>query len=650
MILKATGIIALLRRTFTGTRHLRPSLRSRTTFFTGVVAGLFLFTAVLQRSILHKPAPGRTLASALEYLPSNATPFRDALGVTWQREMALTGNLRNWRTAFLVARVPPALCPAGSGSMYAGPDSERLRRLVNALDAALRSGNGRSEVTRQALANLDAARLAGGHPLAEFIQDYNLARGVLLIGDSAGAVRRLEPYFASSAANPLRDGSLDTEWSVLHFHARMVAGLAALGLRDSVAIYHFRGGIRMLEVLAPYSRSALVGEASRAAFVVNPGAARCEGTVESALSNSMDAWAGLVAAYWQARGFVHTQALASELERLGDNRTDPLYPLLRHGVQVAHGRPSPVPENILWAASNLQRVYAANLSNPDPRLEAARAVLLLDLVDNDTWMQAVSTTSRTVDPAEAVDRCTILGRLAHELEATSRMNAGNTSFADSLRAALAVNVHARRHGCEGVAEPNDALRSDWIRLGTRLLGDSLSAHVEEWRLAMREGGEGSQRRVDETIRRSQALEAVLTPPVAVRLAARSDTTYRFVAHWRQALFAEVFDTLRARSTTNQLDSGERNRLPAVMLGLALHACDRPGECFTPANIDAVLGEQLPLALRVRYFTGNHPVLSILALVLLAAASLGVGVRWYFWTWRRRMFVYGRFYYSEQWRE
>jgi hypothetical protein len=642
-------MINLLGRAFTGARHLRPSLRAKATFFTGVVAGLFMFTAVLQRYIVHKPAPGRTLASALEYIPSNATPFRDALDVTWRREMALTGNLRNLGTAFLVARAPPALCPSGSGPMYAGPDSERLRHLVNALDAALRSGNGRGEVARQALASLDAARLVGGYPLAKFIQDYNLARGGLLNGDSAWARRLLAPYFADSAANPLRESSLDTERATFLFHARMVAGLAALGLRDTVAIVHFRGGIRMLRVLAPYSRSALASDESLSAFVVDPGAARCEGTVESALSNSMDAWAGSVAAYRQASGFADTQNLAWELADLGDDRTDPLYPLLRHGVQVANGRPSPVPANFLWAASNLRRVYAANRRGPDSRLEAARTVLLLDLVDNDAWMQAVRTTSRTLDPAQAMDRCAILERLARDLEATSPRNAGNTSFTDSLRAALAVNVHARRHGCAGAAEPvDDALRSDWIRLGTRMLGDSLSAHVEEWRLAIREREEGSQRKVDETIQRSQNLQAVLTPPIAVRLAARGDTTYRFVAHWRQALFAEVFDTLRARSTINQLNSGEGNRVPAVMLGLALHACDRPRECFTPANIDAVLGGQPPLAVRMRYFTGNHPVLFISVLVLLAAASLGVGVRWYFWTWRRRMFVYGRFYHSEQW--
>jgi hypothetical protein len=635
--------LALLWTAFVGARYLRPLAQARNTFFAGLTIGLIVFGVVFQRAILHEPESGSTLASALEYLPPAAVPFREALEVTWRREMGLAGTLENKGTALLASRVPPALCPAGAASLYAGPDSERLRQLVNALDAALRSGTGRGEAARQALAELDAARLAGGYPLAEFIQDYNLARGDLLIsGDSAGARRLLAPYFTDAPDNPLREGSLDPARSSLLYHARMVAALASLQLRDTLSISHFRGGVRMLKVLAPYSRTALAGDGSQGAFAVDPGAARCDGTADTGLSSSMDVWAGLVAAYRQADGFADTRDLAWELEDLGDDRTDPLYPLLRHGVRVANGTQSPVRENFIWAASNLRRVYAANRRNPDPRLEAARAVLLMDLVDNDAWMRAVSSTQK-------VERCTILGRLAGEMEANSRQKAESAGFADSLRAALAVHVHARRRGCEGAAEPvDDGLRSDWIRLGARMLGDSLGARTEEWRLAMRGGAADPEQVVAGTIRRSQALQATLTPSLSQRiLTQRGDTAYRFVARWRRALLAEVADSLRSRSAANQVDSGELDRLPDVMLGLALHACGRPRQCFTPADVHPVLGTGLPLPLRVRYFTGNYPVLSVVLLMLLAGAAFLAGVRRYFWTWRRRMFVGEGFYARER---
>lgn len=643
MKLRVPRRMALVWTAFVGARYLRPRAQARNTFFAGLVLGLVVFVAAFQRSILHEPDAGTTLASALEYLPPTAVPFGEALEVTWRREMGLAGTLEDKGTAFLASRVPPALCPAGSGSLYAGPDSERLRQLVNALDAALRSGSGRDETARQALAELDGAQLTAGNPLASFIQDYNLARGDLLVsGDSAGARRVLAPYFSDSAENPLRDGSLDPGRSALLFHARMLAALAALQLRDTLSVSHFRGGVRMLKVLAPYSRTALVGDGSQSSFVVDPGAARCDGTSDADLSSSMDVWAGLVAAYRQADGFADTRDLGWELEDLGDDRTDPLYPLLRHGKQVANGTQSPIRENFIWAASNLRRVYASNRRNPDPRLEAARAVLLMDLVDNDAWMRAVSGTQK-------IERCTILGRLAGEMEANSRRKAGSTTFADSLRAALAVHVHARRRGCEGAAEPvDDALRSDWIGLGARLLGDSLGARTEEWRLAMRGGAADPEQVVAGTIRRSQILEARLTPSLAQRLVTeRGDTAYRFVARWRRALLAEVSDTLRARSAANNVDAGELDRLPGVMLGLALHACDRPRHCFTPADVHPVLGKGLPLGLGVRYFTGNHPIFSIVLLVLLACLALLAGVRRYFWTWRRRMLVGEGFFARER---
>jgi hypothetical protein len=635
--------IARLAAAFIGTEHLRPPVSARNGLFAGVALWALVVGLVFHRSILHEPEPGAALAGALEYLPATAVPFRDALDMTWRRQMSMAGTLKHRGTEFVASRVPPALCPAGSGSLYAGPDSERLRQLVDALDAALRSGAGRNQTARQALADLNGVSLSGRDPLAAFYQDYNLARGSLLLGgDSAKARALLAPYFSRNPSNPLREGSLDRERSTLLFHARMVSALAALQLRDTLAISHFRGGVRMLKAVAPYSRAAL-GDGSKVSFAVDPGLARCEGTVDTDLSNSMDTWAGLVAAYRHHAGrYTDTQDLSGELADLGDDRTDPLYPLLRHGVQIAAGKRSPVGENFIWAASNLRSVYAANRLDPDPRLEVARTVLLVELVDNPTWMEAVNAT-------EKIDRCALLGRLARELESGSRGGSRGETFADSMRAALVVHVYARWSSCDGALQPaDDGLRSDWIRLGARALGDTVGPRVEEWRRGMLDPERDPDDVVPGTVRRSQILEDALRPSLQRRiLRTNSDTTHRFLTRWRSALVSEVSDSLRARCAANLVDSGDPDHLPGVMLGLALHARERPSASFTAEDLRPVLGEGLPLVVYLRYLSGEHPLLATIVLGILAIAILVAGARWYLWTWRRRMLAYGRFYATER---
>lgn len=618
--------LALFGAAFFGTRHVRSSREARLTL-AAFVAGLLLLAGTTLWASYRKPDSGPALASAMEYLPPSAAPFQRALDVVWRRELAMARRVDPKWTEHLSPRVPPALCPA------AGVTDERLRELVVATDAALRAPGEDRDRARDALAALDSALPTRNAPLAGFYQNYNLARGYLLLGAPGTAEPLLEPYFANDSANPLREWPRgNTAQPVLLFHARMLAALAALPRRDSLAVTHFRGAVRMLTVLAPPSRIA-VSSGSQTPFPVDLEGSRCAGTTDEERSGSMETWTGLVAAYRLAHNYRNTEDLSWELSQAGnDDPTDPLYPVLRHAQRVASGARSSIPESYFWAASNLRSVFASAPFGVDPRLKSARAVLLLDFVDNPGWLAEVR-----------MERCQVLDRLARELAAGTRRTPESETFADTMLATLAIHVHARLRSCRESPGVNDGLRSQWVRRGARLLGDTVAMHAEAWRLALHGGGNApAYEEVVENVTRAEEMERRLRPWLSMG----SDTTHRFLRRWRRALLAEVADTLRARCAEDLVEVGELNRLPQVMLRLSLVARGRPELTYRPRDLRPVARDGLPLTHRARYFAGNQPWAPLVLTVVAVIALLVAGVRHYLWTWRRRLLVETRFYQKE----
>jgi hypothetical protein len=587
------------------------------------------------RQVLHTPPAGPTMARAMDLLAMPKLGFRPALDVTWEREMRFAASLPRTRLNLLVPRVPAALCPP----VAVGAAATMQRSLTTELETALEARASDPQAARAALEALRGARPDGR--LGEVLRDYNLARAHLILGDTATAARLLLPHFADDTSS--RRDALADEVPILGYHARLLAGISLYPLRDSLAVSQFRGAVRALQRLAP---GEYVGgsrrQATYHAFTAPLGAYACGGDPGPG-TGSMEAWVGLVRAYRQAEGYRDTYNLPGELERTrgAEYPSDPLVPLLRHGRRVAVGGSSPIPESYFWAASNLQRIYDYNRLDPDPRLELARAELLLIVAADSQWTAAVAA-------AAPFDRCRVVDGLAAEFGRSAPVTQTPVAT-DSMRAAVALLANARRAGCAqaGEREIDAPLRSEFLVLGAGLLGDSVAARAEAWRRSLeggdstRAGGEGGSAAV---LAEAERLTARLAPGRMKRLFPGADTAYRFLHRWRSAVFGEVADSLRARAASGGLANAATDSLPDVLLAAA-RLSGRPG-VVDPAELRR-RGAPIPLTYLARVTAANHPVVMAAAVVAITLSLLALATWTHLAVWRRRLLLSTRLYLDDR---
>jgi hypothetical protein len=473
----------------------------------------------------------------------------------------------------------------------------------------------------------------------------------------------------------VRNDRVSPNEAALAFHARFLAGAIAYRRGDvNAAIAHFRLAINTVNYLIAAPDSTGLGAPGNFQRIeVGLGENACV-TGEGESITSLDAYAGLVAAYMAAPGFTDPSRLPPEVRRtrLQIDPDDPFRPVLRYASSVVN-RPtrSPIPENLLWAASNLQRIYHYNRLRPDPRLEVTRAVLLLQLTSQPPWVEAMSASGET-------DVCAMLGRVGQQLQQQASYRAISTSRAlptDSASAAVAIHTFARLDtDCDRTREPPPAdVRSVWLREGSTLAGGDIATHYERLRTSVENALRATNASTDVIAERvapalEQAethLEILSSGRVPPDLPATLDAgrAADFVRDWWDALFYDIGDALAnagselpaatpgvIRATPAvRIQAGDAPALLDAMNSAIAHAHLRPADFYAPMEFRRVAragGSAEHFAYRVRYAVQSNRGGTIVGLallfVVLAVGVLVIHVSW----WRYDLLVRRRLYQAE----
>lgn len=660
----------------------------------------------------------RTLALAARVL-DRPVPLESALDVNWSRSVALEGGgVRQSPLETLESVLPPAICadlgvPAvGRANAVASPgiilepnragrtatDRSRsgefaidraqaagINRAVRALDAAIERG-AREDLEGRIMGMLRLADAPRGS-VGAFLMNYNLARGYLAARDEASAARVLEQVFNDrtgyisydrvpltnfdGAMRRIRTGTVDAANAARAFYARFLAGTIAYERGEMPrAISHFRLALNALNfILAARTASSTYTPRGHYERFEIPLYSPCAGTRPDAALSSLDGYSALIRAYLAADGFRDADDLVGEVRRgrFEMDENDPFAPLLRYARAAGPGglADGPVPANFVWAASNLQRVYHHNQRNPDPRLETARGVLVLQLVDRPEWLAVL-------EPYGGGNACRLLSRVGRDLADDARAlavsSAKGHSAPDSALAAVAVRTFARAHRqCGETMNPElgSAVRSAWLRLGGRFLGGGLAGRYEGYRRAIVEAlgsANASTAVITERIREPVVevrnhldyFDSGRTPPALAASIDPGDGA-DFVRDWWRAIFLDLANELTAAARGENTGSPLRLRaaqaeefLTALNSAIA-YADVRPSEVYDFrefAPIARSLGTSAELRYRARYAIRSHPVLAVLGTGIFGLLLGAVAVLVYVSVWRFRLLTRDRIYRAE----
>lgn len=611
---------------------------------------------------LHAAAdPADTIVQAGALLRGHVR-LASPLDVAWERALASTSAVDDdWRS-LLDPPLPPAICP--------NPDpTGALGSAIAAVDAAIERGSHDDELQRR-IQELRTAKPFSAGSQDEFLVRYNLARAYLAAGDASTAAETVEPVFDgflngdrlpaanfSAAERLVATDEVSTAAAALGFHARFLAGKAAYARGDvHTAIKHFRLAINAVNyLLAARAPDGLTTAGHYQRLSIDLGTHGCS-PVRSASVTSIDAYAGLVAAYLAAPDFTDRGRLAPEVRRsrLQIDPDDPFRPVLRYAATtVARSRDAAIPENVLWAASNLQRVYHYNRLNPDPRLEVTRAVLLLHLTSRPEWVDALAETGEG-------DVCAMLSGIGEQLhrEASAGTVRGRSAagVADSARAAIALHTYARLNGsCAGWerAPVEASVRSAWIQRGAGMIGAELPALYDAWRAelerALESGAAGNTLRpVLTRVHAHRSAFASGRVPADLPASTPVAEGRAFVETWWRSVYADIAAALVNVATGEEgaVTAARAPQLLAVLQSAQRHAGVRPSALYAVRDLEPLAragGDGAYLGYRVRYAALDNPaaVLLLLGLAFTAVAALAIAVHVNVWRYdlltRRKLF-------------
>ena len=678
-----------LRRAVTGTgRWIRPS-RSAVVALTLAVLGSVATAAWAFRWAVRSESPARTLALAGSVLRGPLV-LDSALTVTWTWSVSGTASLANRWLTLVAPELPPGICvsPDPSGPADRATDAAGGGALGSDLDLALRQLDaavsrrvGRDELERRLL----AVRTVGSAPpgsRTDFLVRYNLARGYAAAGDWATADELIAPVLdgwisldrvpetqRGLAAGQASGRGIDETLALDALHGRYLAGAVAYHRAELPrAVTHFRRAINTVNyLLALRGGDELAPEGHYQRIEAGLGPSRCPGSGTDEMLTSLDAYAGLVASYMAYAEFHDPGGLSEEVvrTRIEIDQGDPFRPILDH-ARLTRGDPdlTPVPENLLWAASNLQRVYHYNRLRPEPRLEVTRAVLLLHLTRRPEWVEAL----RSRGGADVCDMLLGIGEDLQSDAAALELGRPTYSATDSARAAVAVQTFARlERDCEGAEAPvvEPPVRSAWIRLGGSYLTLGLGGMYE-----------GMRREILDVLADGRAPVAVmeerLGPPVErarghLRALRRGrvpgemsadlpvELVRGFVEEWWRALYVDVarslIEEVRTRPTSGSapIRAAEVPDLLGALESAVAHAGAGPNEFYTAGELGPLASTQGRGAgwlWSLRGWVRGRPVLTMAGLALAATGAsltaLLIHVNW----WRYRILTGSRLYVAE----
>ena len=625
--------------------------------------------------LLSVPSRTATLNGAYEFL--EAPPrLQEALDVEWRLAVRDPGeDFAVWADSILSPPMPPPLCV---GRLASGASGRRvvstgggvsLTVQASAVDRLVRSAERAvAEGDRAALRNAVEGLREASYPLSGDIgavARYALALASAAADDLAGAARLLEtladtaglPMASSgSAAGLVRAGRFGRPQVVLAFQSRYLAGVVAHRRElPTEAIAHFRRALNAVNyALADPANANKRGHYER--VVMPPGILSCSGADTGGLT-SLDAYAGLVTAYLSASDFRDSSRLPGEVRRRAYEMdpTDPLAPLLAYAGKVARSpRDSAVGEHILWAGSNLQRVYHFNRIRPDPRLSLTRAAFILRALDEPEWMAAIGTDEEA--------RCEILAQVADDFRLHGVVSGGPSdrfARADSALAAVAVNTFARLESCnDGDATLSDDLMRDrLLAFGGALLRSAIISRYDQWRRRLQEGSAGDEEHAARVLRQVASDERDFArgrAPLDMIGMIDPSVGETFVRDWVRGVFSDVAEQLkaqaddeRARQRIRQADAGRYLR---TLEGAVAHAGLRPSDLYRAEDMEFLVrsaGSAEGLRHGLRYRARSFPVVAAGLLTLLTSAGLALaGVTFVGW-WRFNLLVRSDLYKEQQ---
>lgn len=667
-----------VRRAVTGTgRWVRPGRASVALLAVGVAAAVGGASWFWTWATATAP-PARTLALATS-VHRGGLALDSALEVTWTWSVGGTAALEDRWLALVEPRLPPGLCPPPRETTGEAEEDGGLAAALRRLDAGVRRGASREELERRIG---DVRRLVdgGAGSRTDFLVRYGLARGYAAAGDDATAAELLEPAFEgrlapdrvpeTSRERARRDveaGRVDRALATDAFHARYLAGTLAYRRGEpELAVAYFRRAINAVYwLLALEGGEVLADEGHYLRVEADPGPAGCEGAGEPL--TSLDAYAGLVASYMADADFRDPVGLRGEVARtrLQIDADDPFRAVLEHARRTG-GDPerTPIPENLLWAASNLQRVYHHNRLRPDPRLEVTRAVLLLHLTRDSTWVSAL----RRSGGARVCAMLETLGNDLHRDAAALELGRREAPVtADSARAAVAVQTWARlERGCPDADVPvvEPPVRSAWIRLGGGYLTRGVGSRYERVRTALvstladrNAPVPVMEERLAPHLERIEAHRDALRRgriPPELPADLPVEPVRRYAEEWWRAVFVDAAQALAAQARDPAPGEGIRaGEVPAYLTALESavdHAGLRPADVYRSGEMTSLAsaagGWSGAAAWRLRTLVRNHRWESagLLAACALVLSLLGwlVHVSW----WRYRLLTGRRLYADE----
>jgi hypothetical protein len=421
--------------------------------------------------------------------------WSDASDTGWQRiQMAAArGSTQNLWGEFISPRVPPFLCqvpgeaasPASLRAMAREWEAIRVQRGQGLIDL---------EAERRFLQSIEDFRQDVSLPSTSFLRNYNLAVAAHLTGPPSEAARFASelPQIYSQFMPSLGPGDAQT-WLARNgisqndvrkaVLGRYLLGLIQLG-RDNAneeAVSRFRQAINGFNFLT--QRQSVVSHAQRIELSGVQDWA-CDVTAWSGprTLTSVDAYHGLVAAYLLSPGFENDSGAMRSREfnrvRTEMEGLDPLAPFVLFG-QRGLETPSagPVPENVLWAASNLQRLRRFNSASEAPWLEPLSAILALETLGHPDWV-------RGLQQVGGSDRCTTAARFLEDID-WRRQILLTSSTAMEGRGVLAALVTylagAHQEACGQSFPMTPAERSALLQLATPYSFDAYSGILEQRR-------------------------------------------------------------------------------------------------------------------------------------------------------------------------
>lgn len=651
-----------------GARRVAPDSRAQWVLV-GTCVAVVAVCVVVGRSLLGSPPPEDTLARAHRFLDRPLRLGR-ALDVSWSFAVRDGGGMAGRADDLLAPPLPPFLCSA----RWPGARADEARALDRAIRQARQAATAES---RNGLANTVEALedwVAGASAIAEPFALYAVARARGAGGDWSGAARALGsvplvqrgggplPVVSrSDAAQGFQSQGTPRAEAVLAFHTRYLAGRAAHGRgRPEDAIGHFRRALNSVRYVLGGSRGVGPGGHFRRTDM-RPGALSCSGAAQPGLT-SLDAYAGLVAAYLAAPSFRDPEGLASEVarSRLEMDPGDPLAPLVRYAQRAAADRrpgQGPIPENVLWAASNLQRVYHYNRLRPDPRLAASRAVLAWRVLDEPEWTRALE--------LDAAAQCEMLAGVAAGLRqdgATASGSASSAAVGDSAWAAVAVHTFARMEAqCPGTErEPvAEAVRERWLDRSGGFIHGGLVVRYEARRRALEAGGGSAGLSGESATEPADILAEARSHartfcrgavPPEMSAGIEPDAACEFVVAWRQAVFHDVADQLvqQVRSGGVPAARDAADYVRTVEAAVA-HAGLRPSAVYDVEEVAPLLRSQGGVRAwgrRLRHSARDRPATAVASMVLLGAVVASLAVLAFVSWWRFFLLTRTDFYADE----